>query len=619
MEIIAPAALLPPNFVIVVLASTCVVAGAARVDSCCKTEQCHPNCAAPAGILKRAWLPTQPRVRSRNVQTMSLFQTRTHSARVNDDTEEEHQNKNEKDKKKEAREEETILEMGEGEGQHRNLEVGSWKARPSHAVLSNLSADKGRTASGAATAHPMAAFKMNRTAGIDSDDKTGIGLQPASRRQISREEDTILEMGKREGQPRNLEVGSWKTSTSHAVLSNQSADNNRTASDAATARATAAFKLNRAAGIDSDDKTGISLQPASQRQFSSSGLDFDANRATASAPFASNGTWHNALTTLHQLVASLHSGLALARQNDAAASRWVLATALLAVAMVVCVCFGGHKFCLGANGSGTAAWSQADIRARAARMARARESMVRPGSMRHLSDGTRRGSISSPSPSARICAGPTDGWLTQESLLGLMAVPPPPQQSSYEDVSCLCVSLVVPPQCESLLYVPMKPKKSFHAVDKHGNRLIGVELITGVQRGVELVAPTGSPIAVCKRAAVCEHAPEPVCGELFLMDGNGEYFATIVPGGADGKQSFAGPRVAWIVRASCGSEWLFRGDFDSFTVQVTDRQNRMLAITQPTDPVEEHSHIDKMYMLRVAGMMDISIVLCTILAVQHLQ
>jgi len=525
MEMAAHAAVLSPNFMIMVLALTSITAGGVRVDSCCSTEQCHQNCSA--AVLEGAGFPLKLLVKSRSMQPMSLFQTERRSVRVTDDAEEEHQDGA-------AKKEEIVLETEEGGGQHRDPEAASWKARPSHAILSNQGANNDRAESGVATAH-----------------------------------------------------------------------------------ATAAFKLHRTAGIASENKTKMDLQPASQRQFSSSGLDFDANRATASAPFASNGTWHNALTTLHQLVASLHSGLALARQNDAAASRWVLATALLAVAMVVCVCFGGHKFCLGANGSGTAAWSQADIRARAARMARARESMVRPGSMRHLSDGTRRGSISSPSPSARICAGPTDGWLTQESLLGLMAVPPPPQQSSYEDVSCLCVSLVVPPQCESLLYVPMKPKKSFHAVDKHGNRLIGVELITGVQRGVELVAPTGSPIAVCKRAAVCEHAPEPVCGELFLMDGNGEYFATIVPSGPHDVPNAEKPLAAWIVRAHCGTEWFFHGDFDSHAVQVTNRQGKILAMTQPS--LEQHSEFGDTYKLRVSELMDVAIVLCTLLGIHHLR
>lgn len=611
MEIIAPAALLPPNFVIVVLASTCVVAGAARVDSCCKTEQCHPNCAAPAGILKRAWLPTQPRVRSRNVQTMSLFQTRTHSARVNDDTEEEHQNKNEKDKKKEAREEETILEMGEGEGQHRNLEVGSWKARPSHAVLSNLSADKGRTASGAATAHPMAAFKMNRTAGIDSDDKTGIGLQPASRRQISREEDTILEMGKREGQPRNLEVGSWKTSTSHAVLSNQSADNNRTASDAATARATAAFKLNRAAGIDSDDKTGISLQPASQRQVSSSGLDFDTKRAAASAPFASDGNRHNSSTAFQQLVAPLHSGMVLVHRNATTASSWLLAKTLLVVAILVCVCFA-------ANQNRTVAQSQQDIRARA------REGMLYHntplGSKGHLGNATRSGvsarGSSSASPAVRHFVGPTDAGYTQEAVAGLREAPSPPQQSSScgEDGSYLCGALVVPPRCESVLYIPMKPRSSFHVVDQQGNRLIGVDLKVGEQvlqgrRLVELVAPSGNLIAAC------EDTPGPGGGgELQLMRGNGEFFATIAPGGP---HDVEGPPVAWMVRGPSGSEWLFRGNFDGHAVQVMNRQGKMLAMSQPT--LEKHSDLGETYMLRVAELMDVSIALCTLLAVHHLR
>jgi len=47
--------------------------------------------------------------------------------------------------------------------------------------------------------------------------------------------------------------------------------------------------------------------------------------------------------------------------------------------------------------------------------------------------------------------------------------------------------------------------------------------------------------------------------------------------------------------------------------------DNVLAMTHPADPVEQHSRIGKMYALRVAGTMDISIALCTLLAIQRLQ
>lgn len=65
-----------------------------------------------------------------------------------------------------------------------------------------------------------------------------------------------------------------------------------------------------------------------------------------------------------------------------------------------------------------------------------------------------------------------------------------------ESDSYLCKLLVVPPECESLLYIPMKPKNSFQVLDQHGYQMIAVELKAGEndmhkKRCVALLTPEG--------------------------------------------------------------------------------------------------------------------------------
>jgi len=433
----------------------------------------------------------------------------------------------------------------------------------------------------------------------------------------AKEEETILEeMGEREGQQGKLQVESWKARASNAVLNNLSADNGRTASGTAIAHVTAASKLNYTAAVDIDNKTRMGLQAASQLQVSSSDVAFDANRTITLAPVSSSVNGHNKWMILQQMIASLHSGIVLVRQNVAAS--WVLATAIVVVAVLIGVSYGSKEVLrsLGTRRSATVARSQQiDV-------ATMRETMLHcttpQGSKGHFSSVT-LGGVTPVSPAIRASMVPKDSPGTQESLLGLVAAPSPPTQSSSpdEEVSFLCKQLVVPPRCESVIYVPKKPNNSFHVVDQHGNRLIGVELKAGkhiplMQRQVQLVAADGNPIAVCAEAPVPNNG-----NELQLHHGNGQYFATLVPGSHPDVQRIPGPRVAWMVRGQRDSEWLFRGTFDSYTVQVMNRQGRMLAMTQPTK--EQHGDFGDMYMLRVAALTDASIILCTLLAVHHLR
>mmetsp|Transcript_87006 Transcript_87006/g.172724 ORF Transcript_87006/g.172724 Transcript_87006/m.172724 type:complete len:473 (-) Transcript_87006:62-1480(-) len=457
---------------------------------------------------------------------------------------------------------------------------------------------------------------------MDEDEEV---IEANGREEETGEVEAILaETGEEEEQRRKFEVGSWKVRASHAPLGNQSTDSGRRAGGAASHAAsvkslpswqigqqptrgrsifTSTLRLPHFAGNHSDDKGDRGLQPSSQLQVSSRGLAFDANHITGSVPFWSNVSKHNQWMKLQQPIDLIHSRKTLAYLHEFTVSFWVLA--LFVGAVLVCVCFSGHKFVLSC-----ASRTQSLHNTRPA---------TRESSLCHTTPWSSIGRLSSGKsralPAERFSEQPTDAQDIQESLPGSSSVSVLLQQSSSldEGVRFLSKRLVVPPGYESLLYVPIEPKESFHVWDQLGNPMIRVELkaeddVLREQRRIELMTPDGTPIAVCENVPVPGHG-----NQIQLFHGNGEYFGSLVPGGREE------PWMAWTLRTLSGSEWLFRAHCNSHVMQVTDRQGKILAIAQPTKPLEQHSDVGRMYMVRVTAQVDASIVLASLLAMHHLR
>merc|ERR1719410_2929180 len=172
----------------------------------------------------------------------------------------------------------------------------------------------------------------------------------------------------------------------------------------------------------------------------------------------------------------------------------------------------------------------------------------------------------------------------------------------------------------------MNPENSFHLPDQHGYPVILVELKAGEndlqeQRHIEILTPEGILLAKCEASG----------DEFQLFRSTGKYFATLAPDVAhealeaqshpslfERPRLLEGPRAAWTVRTPSGSEWYVRGHFESYIMEVTDPQGRVLALSQPEKPtwkIDGHGDAVKVCLLRVAPLMDVSIVLCSLIAV----
>lgn len=208
----------------------------------------------------------------------------------------------------------------------------------------------------------------------------------------------------------------------------------------------------------------------------------------------------------------------------------------------------------------------------------------------------------------------------QEALpaLASTAAVSPHNTSSGEALGFLCKLLVVPPACESILHIPLNPKNSFHVMDQYGGPVIVVELKAGKhvpqeRRRAEFLTREGIPVAQCEAIPVLDSGDQ-----FHLFRGTGEYFATLAPDDPDEALKIhcvpERPRMAWKVQTPSGLQWFMRGYFESYSVEVTDVMGRVLAMLQPKD-----TDAGDTCLLRVAPHMDISIVLCGLVAVYHLR
>jgi len=447
-----------------------------------------------------------------------------------------------------------------------------------------------------------------------------------------------------------------------ASVTNQSSDNSGTTSGAAAAHAmgvtsgtslpageqpvrgglpfrTATLKLNHTAGNNIDDKTSRGLQPASPSQVLSRSPSFDANCTT-------KGRMRNMWRGLLQLHASLYYRATLALQYVTATSvrsgdiaSWVLSAALILTAVLVCVCIGGqgkggqegtNTVSSGSRNRGGTIWKGGFPSPHCVhdRFSASREAPFMPQAAPALPAPMMRSSIM-----MRSSVGSAGAWTLPASARELASTSALlPRASCHGEADAyLCQHLVVPQDCESILRVPINPMSSFHVTDVEGNPVLRVELKVDKthlreRRRVVLMADDGEVLAQC--VATSDNSKS---NEFQLLHANNENFAKLLPVRREevpNHPSHHERPEAWTVRTCTGAaEWFLYGQFgcyavDVMDVNVMDSQGMMLAWAQQDAPSwmkDQHRSAGKThYFLRVISPMDLSIVLCSLLAINHL-
>jgi len=394
---------------------------------------------------------------------------------------------------------------------------------------------------------------------------------------------------------------------------------------------TATIKLNRTAGNHSDSSTSRGLQPGSQSPVSNRGSALNANRATAFGPFSSNGSWLNMWIGFRQLSTSLHTRVLAARQDIAAASMraasWAPFTALMFFTVLVCVWLGGKGIRSNASTvSGT-------IRP---------PGEAPPGSLRQPQTSRRTNAFSEranlnvgcqplltsprlPTSMASPSEGPTSAMLIQSTdtlthdlalfphrngpacFGSALSLPPPPEARDL-----LCPVMVTPRNCESLLRIHIKfSTNCFHVLDAEGKLVVHVEL------------RVGKTILHCDGFILAQFVAKPVHGgvdEIQLLRANGEYFAKLVQGGLGLTNCPSHePLATWTIQTRVGVEWFVLRH--CYKIDIRDNLGIIVAVAQQIEETgtrDQPGDAEKAYLLRVSPLMDVSIALCAILAVNHL-
>jgi len=384
----------------------------------------------------------------------------------------------------------------------------------------------------------------------------------------------------------------------------------------------AALKLNHTASNHSDNKSR-GLQPVSQSQLSSRGSDFDANHTMAVVAVSSNGSWLNKYVGLRQMSVLLQSAVSsngswlnkyvgLRQLSVLLESRimlplspvsptvtpasekntsWLLYSAMFLIVVLVCVwCFGGDR--IGSSSSSMSTHSRGGWPPSEAHLGYARKARVSHGSFASQSFNPM---------TPRAAPGLSVATLPTSTSMLL------PQSSMIEADSILCTELVVPPNKECILQVPINPKGSFHVTDTEGNNILFVELKVSMHERCRIKLSSCEGFGILGQCVAI-----PVHGSVHniqLLRASGECFAKLVQIGPHELAS-PGHVATWTIRTRAGIEWFFRGQFDSYAVNVTDNFGRWVAMSQ------QHEH--ETCLLSVSPLVDVSIVLLCLFAVKYL-
>jgi len=353
------------------------------------------------------------------------------------------------------------------------------------------------------------------------------------------------------------------------------------------------LKLNRAASNHSDSNTSRGLQPVSQWRVSSRSFAFDANRTTLFWHHLSNRTWLHMRIGFKQLKISLHRST---RSGDIAS--WALLAVLLIVAVLACVCVGGK-----------------DIRSIASPVSGTCKPLgeASSGSLRqpHISrrSSTFRETNTARPPTAHVL--PTARAPPSVGPTSVLSLP-----ASAEALDFLCPQLVVPQNSESAIHIPISNSmNSFQVVDVEGNPVLSIE------------RQVGKTILLAQEFILAQCLATPVHGrasEIQLLRNNGEHFAKLVQSGPEELTNCPNHEdflVTWTIQTHAGVAWFLLGHCDSSTIEVRDKLGSVVATAQQiqkTGTRNQPGDVDKAYLLRIASLMDVSIAIFGILAVNHL-
>eukprot|EP00419_Tripos_fusus_P084024 CAMPEP_0172934440 /NCGR_PEP_ID=MMETSP1075-20121228/221012_1 /TAXON_ID=2916 /ORGANISM="Ceratium fusus, Strain PA161109" /LENGTH=482 /DNA_ID=CAMNT_0013795793 /DNA_START=57 /DNA_END=1504 /DNA_ORIENTATION=- len=203
-------------------------------------------------------------------------------------------------------------------------------------------------------------------------------------------------------------------------------------------------------------------------------------------------------------------------------------------------------------------------------------------------------------------------------------------QLESDDILWLCPDLLVPKACECNVSVDLKPAPSAttSVTDATGNKvmLVSVQGSTSNQatfprdaRRVVLTTEEGYVLAQCRGS-------QQVDGEFHLLRADGELFAKLWQSESQSRGPDLKEHLVYTVRCPTGAEWHFRRDLPQLTFDVTDSAGRVLAMSRPeADPrsperpkqhsVGVNSHVSR---VRVASLMDVSVVICGFLTISNL-
>jgi len=212
---------------------------------------------------------------------------------------------------------------------------------------------------------------------------------------------------------------------------------------------------------------------------------------------------------------------------------------------------------------------------------------------------------------------------TSDSTTPMKFTPSPSRMepaASIELDSYLCPDLIVPASCECILRVPQQSPRqgAFSVTDMNGVEVLNVVLRPGVSgdagggQCIALTTGEGHTLAQCVRV----QARSTGGPEFHLLRSTGEDYGQLV-------RSSGRDDVMYTVRLRSSVEIYFWGSFEQHTINITDNLGRLLAMSEALEDSESlprplGSPRAKCYKLRVAPLMDVSIVLCGLMCIDHL-
>jgi len=375
------------------------------------------------------------------------------------------------------------------------------------------------------------------------------------------------------------------------------------------------LKLNHTASNHSDNNASNGLQPVSQSQVSSRGSAFGANRTTLVVPFSAKGSWCNMWTGFQQLSVSLRCRVMALRHIAAPSRRSLAFWALLLVGVLMCVCLLGNLIPAGIVD--IVRGTHRSLRAPSGFSGQPQKSRQNIASQHHVPANPQ----AAPLLPARTPMG-------QRSPLSLPASSRQPSTvrlslpaaaettlSSLPSIgqACLCPELVIPPGYESFLRVPVsRHMKSLYVTDMGDNFVLRVEL----QVDKAEFMTTDGVLAQC----VAVHGS---ADEFKLLHSNGETFAKLVQSNVELMNCLSHEELMmiWTIRTPAGDEWFFFAACDGSTMEVRDNVGNVQTVAQrekEAETTDQPGDDGNAYLLQIAPLMDVSIALCGLLAVNHL-